>query len=196
MFGCRLCKVLILFSFHVLSGFCVQVKVGTYCVYLLLDGGVFLLHVPLLFGSIHHQQVQLQETEHLISHAHHKCKCFPFSFLNVYSTLVNESKNNAYVHNKKHIPTSIWSRCFALMPSRYISSFFRAKYERLIFADLSLHTITEKAVRVKVVQSNTGTLQWKHSLPSPFERCVYTCVCTNTSFPFSFVRARLIPADK
>lgn len=34
--------------------------------YLLLDGGVFLLHVPLLFGSVDHQLVQLQETEQLI----------------------------------------------------------------------------------------------------------------------------------
>lgn len=39
------------------------------CAYLLLDGGVFLFHVSFLFGSIHHQLVQLQETERLISQA-------------------------------------------------------------------------------------------------------------------------------
>lgn len=62
----------IYFSLHVLCTFLFKFKWKwdqRVWVYLLLDGGVFLLHVPLLFGSIHHQLVQLQETE-LISQAY------------------------------------------------------------------------------------------------------------------------------
>jgi len=48
--------------------------------HLLLDGGVLLLHVPLLFGSINHQLVQLQETKQLISQAYQTNWSFDDSF--------------------------------------------------------------------------------------------------------------------
>ena len=40
------------------------------CVYLLLDGGVLLFHVPLILGCIHHQLIQLEHTKPPVSQTH------------------------------------------------------------------------------------------------------------------------------
>lgn len=74
MLFCNLCtKCLVGMPFYVLGTFEFKCKWRWdhfVWVYLLLDCGVFLLHVPFLFGSINHQLVQLQETEQLIHQAY------------------------------------------------------------------------------------------------------------------------------